>query len=614
MTTQPTSPERLADEAPDNRDQERPTTNDRAIAAARWTGAFVLLVVAVLVMFQRSRGRYPDDAFIFFRYARNIATGDGWAYNPGDSAANGATSPLWTLVLAGAYLVRRDMESNAWLLYAGLLASTGLLSFAALRRTGQVVAGVVAAPLIVLNPVLLRVRGMESALFLALASAVLLVGCWSGEDGRHPRRRAVLLGVLSALLVLVRPEGAILVGLVLLLRWFEDRRLPWLTVLSAALTALPWTLYSTVAFGSPVAGTLAAKSAQTRSGYFGSTFEFIRYLERLDDRWWSIAVVALAAVGLVAGLAAEPSRRFVLVLTTFAACQFLGYGLVVRPPVYHWYYAVTYWTVSILAAIGIAAIARFVAARLAAPSRSWVAPAVAAAGATLVVGLQISGQVRGDVYQGYEMASEWIVQNSTEDQSVSATEIGVVGWFTDRPMVDYLGLLSRESADEVGRGDLASWLERERPDFYIQHAPIWAMESQAAALPWFSAAYVPVYDSPVDDSSRVVVFQRVRDIDDAIAKPRPQLPPALRRELVDREVRLDDGEELVLASLLSQYVADESLQRRFEGPDGVDLSALVLWAADTGAGGPDAAVGVERLGARLAAAGGPVVVELAPRS
>jgi hypothetical protein len=112
----------------------------------------------------------------------------------------------------------------------------------------------------------------------------------------------------------------------------------------------------------------------------------------------------------------------------------------------------------------------------------------------------------------------------------------------------------------------------------------------------------------------VVVFQRVRDIDDAIAKPRPQLPPALRRELVDREVRLDDGEELVLASLLSQYVADESLQRRFEGPDGVDLSALVLWAADTGAGGPDAAVGVERLGARLAAAGGPVVVELAPRS
>ena len=40
-----------------------------------------------------------DDAYIHHVYAEGVAFGEGFAYNPG-APANGATSPLWVLLLA----------------------------------------------------------------------------------------------------------------------------------------------------------------------------------------------------------------------------------------------------------------------------------------------------------------------------------------------------------------------------------------------------------------------------------------------------------------------------------------------------------------------------------
>src|SRR3954452_8190151 len=48
-------------------------------------------------------GPHPiDDAYITFRYARNLAEGLGLVYNPGEWVL-GTTTPLWALLLAGAY-------------------------------------------------------------------------------------------------------------------------------------------------------------------------------------------------------------------------------------------------------------------------------------------------------------------------------------------------------------------------------------------------------------------------------------------------------------------------------------------------------------------------------
>jgi hypothetical protein len=42
-----------------------------------------------------------DDSWIHLHFARNLAEGAGFAYNPGVPVA-GSTAPLWTLLLAAA--------------------------------------------------------------------------------------------------------------------------------------------------------------------------------------------------------------------------------------------------------------------------------------------------------------------------------------------------------------------------------------------------------------------------------------------------------------------------------------------------------------------------------
>ena len=67
------------------------------------SGIFVWLGLAVLaILFFEVYGNLAqDDAFITFRYAKNIASGEGFIYNPGEWVL-GTSTPLYTLVLAAA--------------------------------------------------------------------------------------------------------------------------------------------------------------------------------------------------------------------------------------------------------------------------------------------------------------------------------------------------------------------------------------------------------------------------------------------------------------------------------------------------------------------------------
>src|SRR5437016_3946604 len=53
-----------------------------------------------------------DDAYITFRYARNLAGGFGLVYNPGEWVL-GTTTPLWAVILGGGY--RLGLTDLPWL-------------------------------------------------------------------------------------------------------------------------------------------------------------------------------------------------------------------------------------------------------------------------------------------------------------------------------------------------------------------------------------------------------------------------------------------------------------------------------------------------------------------
>src|SRR5215211_7315006 len=75
-----------------------------------WWGVLVALAALVARVLT---GPHPiDDAFITFRYARNLAEGLGLVYNAGEWVL-GTTAPLWAIILGGGF--RLGLTDLPWL-------------------------------------------------------------------------------------------------------------------------------------------------------------------------------------------------------------------------------------------------------------------------------------------------------------------------------------------------------------------------------------------------------------------------------------------------------------------------------------------------------------------
>ncbi len=68
-----------------------------------------------------------DDAYIHFQYARQLADGEPYVYNPGEAPTSGATSFIYPYVLAVGYLLGfKGLNLGLWAMGVG--TSTLLLS------------------------------------------------------------------------------------------------------------------------------------------------------------------------------------------------------------------------------------------------------------------------------------------------------------------------------------------------------------------------------------------------------------------------------------------------------------------------------------------------------
>jgi hypothetical protein len=220
----------------------------------------LLLPVALAIGLRaRQAGNTVDDAYITYRYAANLAAGQGLVYNPGERVL-GTTSPAYALLLgsmaffagAGA-LPTISLALNAAM--DGLLVV--LLFFLVSRMTGGGLAGgaagLTAALLYAVDAksVDFSTGGMESPVFVAC----VLVTVWL--SGKRRYREAAWVAALS---VAVRPDGGLLLAVTLGVAWLWGRRFPWRPLLEsaalvAAMAGIAWFYY-----GDPLPASVRAKA------------------------------------------------------------------------------------------------------------------------------------------------------------------------------------------------------------------------------------------------------------------------------------------------------------------------------------------------------------------
>jgi arabinofuranosyltransferase len=103
---------------------------DTVVKLVRRFGAAGVMVASVLALaageLNYAHATY-DDAFIFFRYAANLADGHGLVFNPGERV-EGYTSFLWTILLAPAAWFGASNSRLGFVVFAKIAGS--LMSFA----------------------------------------------------------------------------------------------------------------------------------------------------------------------------------------------------------------------------------------------------------------------------------------------------------------------------------------------------------------------------------------------------------------------------------------------------------------------------------------------------
>ncbi|MGA2788333.1 MAG: hypothetical protein ABSF60_12475, partial [Verrucomicrobiota bacterium] len=454
----------------------------------------VLLAGAVLLVglvFAAYTQHAWEDYWITFRASRNLATGHGLVYTPGERLQT-FTSPLGVLLPAAFSWLTGNQSDNLalWLfrvVSAGALAAGVVLLFKTLQSLQlQRSSCWLTAALIGLDAktVDFSINGMETGLlvfFLALTIHGLVA----------PGPRQILrLGIGWAGLMWSRPDSCIYIailgaGSLLFLsgRTGGKSRTEWgKTLLAAGLICtviyLPWFLWTWWYYGSPVPHTIVAKAVNKPPirfddligdlvAYpahllipFDTSLQFIFLPGYADHGGWPVFLVVISYVlGFLAAFAwlvfvLRPSTRW-FSLSFFFGNFFLSDVLKYHPP---WYLP----TVDVLGflTLGLLFDEAFCLAAGRSQSdrpREWLrrVPAILRASAiglvvgqaavTVCVARQL--QVQQDLIENGLRRSIglWLRAHAqTSHDSVMLESLGYIGYYSRLKMLDYPGLVSQE--------------------------------------------------------------------------------------------------------------------------------------------------------------------------
>ncbi len=202
-----------------------------------------------------------DDAFISFRYARNLASGNGLVFNPGERV-EGYTNFLWVMLIAVSYPFVDPLLASKGL---GLICTIILLihfSFFLFRLHKSACLFPIIFTALNTSLIIWSMRGLETNMFIMfmwLSYASAATATRNSDD-----RFFVFHGLMTALAVLTRPEGLLaFMFLPIMIGINRKALLSRRIVISAAAAAsmiIPYLIWKQIYFGTVIPNTFYVKT------------------------------------------------------------------------------------------------------------------------------------------------------------------------------------------------------------------------------------------------------------------------------------------------------------------------------------------------------------------
>lgn len=426
-----------------------------------------------------------DDAFITFRYAHNLTHGQGLVFNPGERV-EGYSNFSWVMMSAAA--LRAGLDPVEVSKIVGLVAGALCILVSwrlALRLVPDMGMTSLLAPFyLAISPVLVQhaVAGLETSVYaLFLALAVLLA------TGTASLPRRLGLGAVLLMLSVTRPEAPLLVLLLLVLRWALAG-----SIAAQAEGAERATLRRAVAWDAGVLAVLFGAYYAWRTAYFGAPLPNTFYAKVqggfagiIDGAQYTLDFLRDSGGPLFIGLALLP-----LIVGRTRTGYWMALGIVVAYMgfvvisggdwMYHYrFYAHVLPVLAALLAAGLEVLLVMprpgtlrAAALYASLAIVLLATHLAVFNTELRIARMVLPAVQSHNYlsQNYEELGRWFKDSTPPDASIAISDVGAVGYFSERHVLDMFGLIDAHIARLHGRmhykGDARYILSR-KPSYIV---------------------------------------------------------------------------------------------------------------------------------------------------
>ena len=425
------------------------------------------LALVALVVAWGFWGFTYDDGYITYRYADRLAAGRGLTWNDG-AAVLGTSAPGYAVVLAAA--AKLGAPAGLEVTDAGSLIFFGsLLTLAALAAApgrGGVAIPLLFGALALVSRFDLELAGCET---LPALAALALAFRFALLD-----ERPLAAGLAGAVATAMRADSALAVAVIGCALWHRRRAFPARFALAAGLPIAAGLAALQVYYGTVVPSTLAGKRAELALAALGYGRAQWQWLERVYGLGGALALLGLAAAGLVlARQRLAPARPALAAAALWLLLHEAFYRLV-GVPFSPWYHVHLFHALLAAAALGAWQLADRLLARLAAAPGASVRAALAGALllplllpslAFLVASWGEPPDPRVRLYRDLARAAD----ACRGEGALVAVEIGALGYFSRRPVADLVGLVDPELRTARAAGRQAEVALARRPDFVVDH-------------------------------------------------------------------------------------------------------------------------------------------------
>jgi len=417
----------------------------------------IYLVLVTMILFIGFSHWGYDDPFITYRYSENLRHGLGFVFNSGEKVLS-TTTPLFTLLLALLGEIWSDIPKLANLIGAFSLALGGLFLWDLAQTWHMPLVGWGGLFLYPTFPLLVSTMGSETLLYIAICL---------GAFAMYARQSYSLTAIFSALAVLTRPDG-ILVAIILAAHFLliGRRQVRWVSIALFLCLTIPWFVFAWSYFGSPLPVTMVVKQHQGSMAISQGFFEGWLTIFRPYLSWPYFIELGLVIAGLI--FMFRKASQWVLILF-WTLLYFFSYS-VLGVSRYFWYYAplLPIWIVMI--GLGVSSLQRFFS-----PNRKrifWIGFLVLFLCLSLVQSLDLwhLRQTPDPRLIMYRDVGEWLQENTLPSSSVGTLEVGIIGFYSQRKIIDFAGLIQPIVGDQLTKSstydDSAVWaVDYFQPDY-----------------------------------------------------------------------------------------------------------------------------------------------------